>query len=327
VHFAAPAVTFAVDSTNREIFRFQDLDADGDYNEAGERTLFYGGRFSSVLAISGTEVFAVRVLAGSAQIVRLRDMNGDGAALDTGESTVWFSGTSPSGVVPQMVPLTRASDGSIYAMQGTPLPAVQRIYRLNDDNGNGTTDDPAEITEVGQTNGLSVAEQLVLDSGGTVWITGASGVSRIVSGAQTLVLDDAALEDMGYLLRKRTLGALGDGSVIFGARSSTELDHPLVLLAVRETGEVRQVWNYALADFQSDFSALRVLEDGTIVSLHNGVVDGVRTEPNLLRLNDADQNGQFTDPGESYVMYDQYFSVMAGQSQLDLFSSMSAVLQ
>jgi hypothetical protein len=114
VSFGAPAVVFMVEYNTRDVYRFADLDGDGDYNEAGERSLF--AHNGTQLALDSHTVLQVAPANGVSQIMWLEDMNGNGDALDPGESRVWFSGTGPAGSLQGAVQRVLAADGTNIAM-------------------------------------------------------------------------------------------------------------------------------------------------------------------------------------------------------------------
>ena len=98
---------------NGLIFRCEDLNLDGDANDAGEVTTFYDGSELSGLGVEvlekiigihcfGGEIFVCELNANSTpQFHRFRDLNGDNDAMDTGEQTLLLwdaSSLFPAGV-------------------------------------------------------------------------------------------------------------------------------------------------------------------------------------------------------------------------------------
>lgn len=86
------------------ILRLEDLNGDGDANDAGEYKVFYDNTgaqaISSVvaLAFSTTGKFLYLLNSGSADgVIRLADKNNDGDALDSGEATIYLDNTALSG--------------------------------------------------------------------------------------------------------------------------------------------------------------------------------------------------------------------------------------
>lgn len=94
------AVNINGQGLNGLIFRGQDLNLDGDINDAGEVNLFYDGsaitgaalQFNKILGLDtdGTSIYVLS-LNGSVCLHRLTDLNGDGDASDAGEQDgfVW----------------------------------------------------------------------------------------------------------------------------------------------------------------------------------------------------------------------------------------------
>lgn len=81
------------DGTNGLIFRCEDLNLDGDANDAGETTLFFDGSstsgtfsFPKIVGMDawGDSVY-VAALVNDTTIFQLTDLNGDGDAMDAGE--------------------------------------------------------------------------------------------------------------------------------------------------------------------------------------------------------------------------------------------------
>lgn len=325
VSFGAPAVVFMVEYNTADVYRFADLDGDGDYNEAGERTLF--AHNGAVLALDGRTALQVVPANGVSQIMWLEDMNGNGDALDPGESRVWFSGSGPGGALQGAVQLVLAPDGSIFAMdheQPSPL-----IYRLHDDNGDGSVDDPGEATLVSMLAAPMTA--MTVDGFGFVWLSDGTDLYRTMNGTTTKVVDHAdVLAQLGCTTNATKLVRLKDGSVAFAAASSM-IDHPEVLLAVRDTApdhqitidEVQTVWSSAEVGYAGNFDDLHATEDGSVFLLKNGEIMGDVTVPTMYRLNDGNGNGTFLDDGETYAVYDPYFAIMNGQQQLNGFSAVT----
>ncbi|MCB9906336.1 MAG: hypothetical protein H6830_01300 [Planctomycetes bacterium] len=80
------------------VWLFQDLNQDGDYEDAGEMTNFYDDVQGSIV-LSSHQGNAIRpdgsllVSDGTEDIiVLLQDLNGNGDALDNGEAKIWFDG-------------------------------------------------------------------------------------------------------------------------------------------------------------------------------------------------------------------------------------------
>jgi hypothetical protein len=105
-----PLVMFFFDQNKHQIIRLSDVNQDGDFNDAGEATVFFNnaspplGTYNSqgLLALGPSELLATDNVTDDgttntdADVVHLIDNNGDGDSLDAGEATMWFAGTLPA---------------------------------------------------------------------------------------------------------------------------------------------------------------------------------------------------------------------------------------
>ena len=144
---------YVADFTKDAVFRFQDVNGDGDVQDAGEQFLFYDA--TSVGPDLGTPTaITVHPLDGSVWIadtsvdliLRLEDKNGDGDANDPNEFTVFYDNTgaflmgSPTGLC--FDPL-----GILYvAVAGTSVAPNDFVMRLQDLNSDGDALDVGEAT-------------------------------------------------------------------------------------------------------------------------------------------------------------------------------------
>lgn len=153
---------YVSDTSQDSIFRFIDLDGDGNAHGIGEATVWFDGTSGNpngVELTSGRGIWrdADGVLwvatantggGGNDAIVRLEDVNGDGDANDAGESLEYFV-AAPGGATGDAIPtaVTRGTDGAIYYVEtGSTGALAKGVYRLEDLNGSGTIDSSAEVT-------------------------------------------------------------------------------------------------------------------------------------------------------------------------------------
>lgn len=157
---AAPALAqelvpcFVSDTSGDTIWSCVDLNADGDYNDAGELRPFYDDSLGTLaltnnvgmLRTADGQIYVADT--GEDSIVRLLDVNGDGDAHDLGEARIWFNGRSgaPGGIVLNAPRgMWRDADGTLFvANAGSSGGGVDAIVRLRDLNLDGDADDPGE---------------------------------------------------------------------------------------------------------------------------------------------------------------------------------------
>ncbi len=162
----APDGTVLVcDSNSDLVIALKDANLDGDALDAGEARVFFDGTFGG--NASGIEMVAANAVAlgpngvvwvasnnqiigsiiGNDAILRLEDLNGDGDANDVGESRVFYAPALGSGGVGDSIPtgVKVGLDGAIYyAENGVTGVLAKAIWRLDDANGNGVIEFPAE---------------------------------------------------------------------------------------------------------------------------------------------------------------------------------------
>jgi hypothetical protein len=131
------------------IIRFQDLNGDGDVQDAGEQIVFYDST-SPGPDLSNNQSVTIHPFDGSVWVadstldivLRLEDKNGDGDANDAGEYSVFYDNT---GAVPMSSVMALAFDdkGILFLLNsGTP----DNVIRLEDKNNDGDAIDAGEAT-------------------------------------------------------------------------------------------------------------------------------------------------------------------------------------
>lgn len=206
-----PAIPYArtqdllvVDTSFDGIWRFCDFNLDGDYDDAGEISVFYSDTVGAYAWTSPTAIVSapdgtvyVTEISNDA-IYALHDLNGDGDADDAGEITVFFDGTNASGFpIPQAYGITIDAIGRVYlAVNNASSPAgPDRILRLQDLNGDGDAQDANEAVDYynfpGTTGSLatSIPTKVVVGPDGNLYYTEVGtgftkGVWRLVDGNQ-----------------------------------------------------------------------------------------------------------------------------------------------
>lgn len=157
---------FVSDTTEDRIFRFEDLNQDGDVNDASEATVVFdgnvGGNASNVRMVSGNSLYVEpggriwvasnnqiisSVVTGEDLVFHLDDTNSDGDFNDLGEATVFFK-PAPGGAVGDSIPndVLVLSDGTVlYLENGVTATPKRGIYRLVDGDASGVIDQPSEV--------------------------------------------------------------------------------------------------------------------------------------------------------------------------------------
>ncbi|MCC7171161.1 MAG: hypothetical protein IT459_11980 [Planctomycetes bacterium] len=157
---------FVSDTTEDRIFRFEDVNQDGDVNDVGEATVVFdgnvGGNASNVRMVSGNSLYVEAsgriwvasnnqiissVVTGEDLVFHLDDLNSDGDCNDVGEATVFFK-PAPGGAVGDSIPndVMVLSDGTVlYLENGVTATPKRGIYRLVDGDASGVIDQPSEV--------------------------------------------------------------------------------------------------------------------------------------------------------------------------------------
>ena len=263
---------YVSDTSQDSIFRFIDLDGDGNAHGVGEAAVWFDGTSGNP---SGVELTSGRGLwrdadgvlwvatansggGGNDAIVRLEDVNGDGDANDAGESLEYFV-AAPGGATGDSIPtaVTRGPDGAIYYVEtGSTSLLAKGVYRLEDLDGSGSIDSSSEVT----------AFFLPPDLGGSPfhWDIGQDALGNFY------------LNDTGNDVIWRFADADGDGTV----------DASEATVVYTATGS-SLIWEITPAPDGS----LYVAED--------------QNPDRLLRLVDGDGDGVFDAAAEVQTIYDE----------------------
>lgn len=134
------------------VYRTQDLNNDGDANDAGEATKWLDLKAlnpsSSAFEItfSGDDAFIADTAGGDVnRIYRARDTDSSGA-IDNSEVEVFIDGDNPFGV-PVDFAIT-ADDGTVYTVDLFGATGEQSIFKLTDLDDSGAIDDASEAIEI-----------------------------------------------------------------------------------------------------------------------------------------------------------------------------------
>ena len=285
---AATISPFLVSDQGRDqIVLSNDLNGDGDMNDAGETTVFYGagnasgiiGGAGNVFALSQTSSGHVVIGDGDTDTVyRLRDNNQNGTAQDAGEAQVWFSGAANASGFKLNTPngIAEGPDGAIYVVEAdtSGSPTGDWVYRTEDKNGDGDANDAGEATQWLNLKALNAASSpfeirfdgdtaYVIDSVGATpnaiytatdkngdGVIGAGEVATFASDANSYgaIFDFAMDVGGGSVWTWQWLPELGLSSLF----SLTDLD---TSGSIDAASEVREVWNTTLLDSAYTFFA------------------------------------------------------------------------
>jgi hypothetical protein len=252
-------------TSNESIFRFRDQNNDGDFQDAGEQTLFFGP--SAVYKnMQGLTIHpgdgSVWVCCSTADaVLRLQDLNGDGDANDAGESTVYYDNT---GSVPITGPtaITFDDHGVLYLVNSG---SSDMVVRLMDGNNNGHANDPGEATIFLQ------------NTTSNTWLSSPGDI--------IYVFDAVANKDVFYLIDNGTDQILQ----LFDANNDGD---------VLDAGEVRK-WATAKPNGKFIWNIVFEPADQAIYGL-----DTNSGGSHIFRWQDLNKNGVATDPGEVKKYYD-----------------------
>lgn len=151
----AEVIAYVSDPAWDGVLRLRDVNRDGDADDAGESSYFFGpGNLSGYAGIGNAQALLVLgkddILAAESEesglfmtrVLRLRDLNGDGDAQDAGEATVFWDSWLPTGAnFDRVKALLVGPDGALYAADNNDLnldyDTPEAVWRLEDRNGDG----------------------------------------------------------------------------------------------------------------------------------------------------------------------------------------------
>jgi hypothetical protein len=346
-----PLVVFVFDQTLDGIYRFEDLNGDGDTNDPGEVTEF----FDENVPLTGTEnsqgLFALgphTLLATDNfppdNVVLLDDLDRDGDAFGPGENSVWFDGIVPGGFgLTNPVNLSLGADGAFYLIDNNTLDTAnpETVYRLEDLNADGDVLDPGEVTEYFELSPAGVSDAVTFDiefdAVGAGYVldihdpNDIESIDRINPQATAIAefIDSADLfANTGYLFsgmyeltyvpatNEIIAGVidLGSNTQIAGfvdRNGSNQID---------AQNEFRILWSENLnADGVSTGAArdLLYLADGSLI-----FVDALRDQ--VYRLVDLNRDNDYNDLGETNILYSADEAELAGLPALRFLLSCAA---
>lgn len=330
-------VTDTAGAAGEAIWKLEDLNGDGDYQDAGEVVLFYDSEAAGMIPLgnnSGVQVAAdgsVYVCDSTEDIIlHLRDLDADGDASDAGEFSVFFDGRvggNLSGVV-----MTSANNFCIdaagrfwVASANTGGGGNDAILRLEDADADGDANDLGEAREFyvvhpGATTGSWIPTATAIGTDGKVYYTENGTDAGQVKGIYRL--DD--LDGSGFIDQPGEAAAyflptpgptnnqfhwnlrLGpDGWFYIGDTTFEQIWRCKDLDGdgdAQDAGESSVWWQGAVASLIWDFDFLL---DGSLVACESQAPD------RLLVMKDTNCNGTI-EAGEVATVYDETVSTPIG---------------
>lgn len=198
------------------IYRTEDLNGDGDADDAGEATLWIDLQSLNIsssafdLSFSGSVAYVSDTVGGDTDVIyRLEDENGDGM-ISADEAGVFISDEMSFGA-PVDISNAVAPDGSLYTLSWFPeTNAISRLYRLTDLDASGKIDDAAEVIEVWNATalpdgfdifvGFSVAADedgrvVITADGNVATLTDQTGDGDFLDAGETVILGSDQFDD------------------------------------------------------------------------------------------------------------------------------------
>jgi hypothetical protein len=327
VPFTQTGDLLVIDNAGNQIWRFMDLDLDGDWNDAGEIVPFFAGApgiaFSNPTNIAvGPDGAAFVCDSTNDFVVRLHDLNGDGVATGPGEASIFFSAAANgSGVtMPSALGITVSEDGAVWiSNSNTSTLGTDTVIRVADGNGDLDAEDAGEATEyarfaVGQTAAVSLPFNVAVGSDGAVYYlengTAGKGIYRLHDDVVPNGLCTDAGEVSAFYLplppaptpAPQYQGIASDRNGNFWI-TDTGFDR---ILRVRDLDSDQ---NIAIGGAEeSVFFQLTVPSTAwNLAAASNGsvfVVEDGGTSERIFRLTDLDADGNAAGAGESQTVYD-----------------------
>ena len=330
--FSRTGDLYVTDAGNDAVYRLQDMNLDGDYNDAGEVIEFYNdvaGTFeltNNAGVAVGPEGTVYLSDTSKDFILALRDLDGDGAATGTGESWIFFDGNpanNGSGIA-MRTPQDVTVDGSgvvWVANAGSSAGGVDAIIRLEDLGGAPGANDPGEASlYYTPTPNVSIGDSIPADvkigPGGFVYYAEVGATGVFTKGIYRLhddVVPNGHCNDPGEVTPYYIPSPLSGNPFYWGFA----FDGADVLYVADVGNDV--VWR--AEDLDGDLSiASGTFEESLYwtagVSSQNWMVAAdsqisiftaeSQSPDRILRMSDSTiPNGNVNDPGEVVAVYDE----------------------
>jgi len=252
-------------TSNESIFRFRDRNNDGDFQDAGEQTLFFGPspvyKNMQNLTIHPGDGSVWVCCSTADAVLRLQDRNGDGDANDAGESTIYYDNTG-SVAITGPTAITFDDQGVLYLVNSG---STDMVVRLQDGNNNGHAKDSGEAT---------------------IFLQNTITTPWLASPGDLIYAHDAVTrKDVFYLIDNMTDQIIQ----MFDANNDGD---------VMDAGEVKK-WATAKPNGKFIWNIVNEPAGQAIYGL-----DTDSAGSHIFRWQDLNMNGVATDPGEVKKYYD-----------------------
>lgn len=296
-----------VEQTNDQVLLADDLNGDGDFDDADEVRVLAdipGSTLQEVTSTPRGEVFVGENVTDA--VLRLVDLNGDGDCADPGEVAVFVDNTQVGlGTITINTPASLAidADGSLLLGNNATTGFVDFIVRVRDLNGDGDALDAGEVTMLDATDYTGALYGLAVDPYGVIWhvVSGGSGggLLRLVDANGNGRTDDAGEHTV-----------LGMGTGLFDV-TFTRGFAPITW-ALSATTNPRGV-RYSTGGNPSTFATSPAVGNGATISrmadgswLHSSI-----GSDQLFRLRDLNGDGDVDDAGEVTMVFANASGVLA----------------
>ncbi|TVQ31350.1 MAG: hypothetical protein EA376_09570 [Phycisphaeraceae bacterium] len=356
-------VVFVSALGNDAIVRMEDRNGDGTFNGPEDTTIFFGpgnasgfpgsGSAQSILVLSETEVLAADGEGSGGftkRVYRLRDMNGDGTSMGAGEAIEYWDGILPGyggANFDRPKEMWVGPDGAIYLADNNTInfdnDSPEAIWRLEDLNGDGTVNNPGEVTlhlELAPPDMrfAFISEDFKLNSKGQIYFSNQTSSTNtthiwIIEPDKTLrpflSADDLFgldFQKTGMTLHPETENPVVAGWDIAGNRRIMEFVDLDGNGMIDDNSEVQFLYRQDLAatpaswGIPSSVMDVEYAPDGSLFVLDV-------TNDRIWRLVDLDGDGTFNGPGEVSIVYQASVAAANGGVEIDFPRTIGFVLR
>lgn len=353
---AQPFAAYVSCLTEDSIYRFVDLNADGDVVDNGldgpEVTVFFGpGNASGFLGVGSAQAIYTLghddLLAADGEesggyvtrVLRLRDLNSDADAMDAGEATVFWNALLPLPGSPNFdrpKAIWTGDDGALYLADNNTInfdsDTPEAVWRLEDLNADGDVNDAGEVTEwlelspIGSAFGF-ICEDFQLAPAGRIFFcnqTSSSNRTNLWIIEPDLSLTPFASNDELFGQSFKPTGlALQPGTGIPVLVGVDILDNSrLITLTDSNANGYIDDNSEAPSLYRSDLSASGLTFDYNNSLDLDFAPDGSLwlldlAADRILRFQHTNFNNNFNDPGESSVIYSSAEAAAVGLPTTD----------